>query len=361
MVDVEIEDFTTPGCVHETEKVNLVDCADVDCADAKENWQPNISACVQKPLVPPAAILGQRSIHETSGADAKENWQPNISACVQKPLVPAAPVLSQRSIQETFVQSDGLKPPCNSSLRQSAACDTIPPLPTCALPLLPLPPMQPPPPSTPPGGEMQPPPPRTPPGDLCQLNVNAIPALPTARSASAAASNQSEFATPAGTPQYFSARSARNSLGALYMYPVPEAEPTGPASPATRKRAASASSRRNAGEGDASLKPVNVFSAARHGRYNEVSRALAAGFAATYADSNGNTVFHVACQNGHKAIAKLAIRYGGDWNAQNAKGNTGLHFLFAYGYPDIGEYFIQKGACEDIQNDLGNVARQGIR
>jgi len=107
--------------------------------------------------------------------------------------------------------------------------------------------------------------------------------------------------------------------------------------------------------------PPNVLSAARHGRYTEVESALLAGFMPNYADTHGNTVFHIACQNGRRRIAKLAIKYGCDMNAQNMKGNTGLHFLFAYGYPDIAEYFIKKGADEFIINTVGKTAREGIK
>lgn len=112
---------------------------------------------------------------------------------------------------------------------------------------------------------------------------------------------------------------------------------------------------------DVSLDPRQVFSSARHGRHKEVEASLAAGFDPYYADQFGNTLFHVACQNGNKRIAKLAIKYGGDMDARNLKGNTGVHFLFSYGYADIGEYFIEKGASDRILNELGNDARSGIR
>jgi len=107
--------------------------------------------------------------------------------------------------------------------------------------------------------------------------------------------------------------------------------------------------------------PPQVLSAARHGRFAEVEDALVAGFSSNYADSYGNTLFHIACQNGRRRVAKLVVKYGCDMNAQNLKGNTGLHFLFAYGYPEIAEYFIAKGADENIRNALRNPAREGIR
>jgi len=112
---------------------------------------------------------------------------------------------------------------------------------------------------------------------------------------------------------------------------------------------------------EASLDPRQVFSAARHGRHREVEASLIAGFEPAYCDQFGNQLFHVACQNGNKRIAKLAIKYGGDMDAQNFKGNTGLHFLFAYGFPEIAEYFIEKGAIENIPNEVGKTAREGIR
>lgn len=104
-----------------------------------------------------------------------------------------------------------------------------------------------------------------------------------------------------------------------------------------------------------------VFSAARHGRHKEVEAALVDGFDPCFEDTFGNTIFHIACQNGNKRIAKLAIKYGGDMDARNLKGNTGLHFLFAYGYPEIAEYFIEKGADENVLNEAGKTAREGIR
>jgi len=107
--------------------------------------------------------------------------------------------------------------------------------------------------------------------------------------------------------------------------------------------------------------PNIVVSAARHGRHREVEAALVAGFAPSNVDQFGNTLFHIACQNGNKRIAKLAIKHGGHMDAQNERGNTGLHFLFAYGYADVAEYFISKGASERIKNATGLEARRGIR
>eukprot|EP00929_Paragymnodinium_shiwhaense_P036527 TRINITY_DN19564_c0_g4_i1.p1 TRINITY_DN19564_c0_g4~~TRINITY_DN19564_c0_g4_i1.p1 ORF type:complete len:314 (-),score=72.88 TRINITY_DN19564_c0_g4_i1:307-1248(-) len=111
----------------------------------------------------------------------------------------------------------------------------------------------------------------------------------------------------------------------------------------------------------ASLDPRQVFSSARHGKHREVEAALMNGFDPSTVDAYGNTLFHVACQNGNKKVSKMAIKYGGDMDAQNHKGNTGLHFLFSYGYPEIAEYFIEKGASELVANEMGLTPREGIR
>jgi ankyrin repeat protein len=117
----------------------------------------------------------------------------------------------------------------------------------------------------------------------------------------------------------------------------------------------------NISTGGAILDAKGVFSTARHGRHKEVEKSLQAGFDPSSTDSFGNTLFHIACQNGNKRIAKLAIKYGGNMDAPNSKGNTGLHFLYAYGYPDVAEYFIEKGADDTVQNENGRVPAEGIK
>eukprot|EP00929_Paragymnodinium_shiwhaense_P120219 TRINITY_DN92127_c0_g1_i1.p1 TRINITY_DN92127_c0_g1~~TRINITY_DN92127_c0_g1_i1.p1 ORF type:complete len:343 (+),score=36.94 TRINITY_DN92127_c0_g1_i1:64-1092(+) len=111
----------------------------------------------------------------------------------------------------------------------------------------------------------------------------------------------------------------------------------------------------------AALDYRSVFSAARHGKHKEVEAALTAGFSASSTDMHGNTLFHVACQNGHKRVAKTAIRYGGDMDAQNSRGNTGIHFLYAFGYAELAEYFIAKGASSTIRNEARKLPCEGIR
>lgn len=161
----------------------------------------------------------------------------------------------------------------------------------------------------------------------------------------------SSVSFPAITPTKIPSRKKQNAYAAAFdaFAPAPREEET----PLTDSRQSESAA--------VSVDRKQVFSAARHGKHKEVEASLASGFDPCHADSFGNTLFHVACQNGNKRIAKLAIKYGGDMDCQNLKGNTGVHFLFSYGYADIGEYFIEKGASGCILNEVGNNPRQGIR
>ena len=76
---------------------------------------------------------------------------------------------------------------------------------------------------------------------------------------------------------------------------------------------------------------ADVFSFARHNRTKDLERLLdESGIPANVRDPHGNTILIVACQNGLKRIAKLALRRGADINARNYKGKTCLHFCSAY-------------------------------
>jgi hypothetical protein len=104
-----------------------------------------------------------------------------------------------------------------------------------------------------------------------------------------------------------------------------------------------------------------VISAARHGRVPEVSAYLDHGIPVNIRDKFGNTILAIACQNGLKKMAKLALRRGADINARNYKGNTPLHFCFTYGYGDtLGQYLISKGADPAVKNHQGSTCYEGL-
>ncbi|KAG1701493.1 hypothetical protein DVH05_010793 [Phytophthora capsici] len=105
----------------------------------------------------------------------------------------------------------------------------------------------------------------------------------------------------------------------------------------------------------------DLFSAARHNRFDSVMYMLDQGVSVNSRDAFGNSLLSIACQNGLKRIAKLALRRGANINSRNNRGNTALHFCFAYGYGDsLGAYLISKGADTTIENDDGMVCYYGI-
>jgi len=72
----------------------------------------------------------------------------------------------------------------------------------------------------------------------------------------------------------------------------------------------------------------NIFSLTRHGRVEDVDNLLLNGIPVDGRDNFGNTILHIACQNGNKKLLKLALRYGANMNIANFRGNTSLHFAF---------------------------------
>jgi ankyrin repeat protein len=80
-------------------------------------------------------------------------------------------------------------------------------------------------------------------------------------------------------------------------------------------------------------KPAHVrelFTRARNNRHHDVEQMLTMGMAVSSGDRFGNTVLHVACQNGDKKMAKIALRWGADIDARNMQGQSPLHYAFAY-------------------------------
>lgn len=72
----------------------------------------------------------------------------------------------------------------------------------------------------------------------------------------------------------------------------------------------------------------DIFSAARHGRIDEIESLLDKGVPVDVRDQFGNTILITACQNGNKRVAKCVLRRGADINARNFKGNTPLHYCY---------------------------------
>lgn len=92
----------------------------------------------------------------------------------------------------------------------------------------------------------------------------------------------------------------------------------------------------------------NVFSLARHGRVGDVEDALLRGFPIDTTDEFGNNILIVACQNGNKKIAKLALKYGCGISSVNNSGKTAVNFAKRFGHADLAQYLIDKGADDSV-------------
>ena len=106
-----------------------------------------------------------------------------------------------------------------------------------------------------------------------------------------------------------------------------------------------------------------IFSFARHNRKAELEAFLDAHtdtFNIDDPDNHGNSILCVACQNGHKRIAKVALRRECNINFQNKRGNTPLHFCYQYGFLALAEYLQSKGADPEILNFRGLSCYEGL-
>jgi ankyrin repeat protein len=79
-----------------------------------------------------------------------------------------------------------------------------------------------------------------------------------------------------------------------------------------------------------------------------------------YQDDCGNTILHIAAQNGNRRLIKFYLRRGADLNIQNTNGQTPLHFAYTYGYEKAGEYLVKKGADDSIRNKDGLTCYEGL-
>jgi ankyrin repeat protein len=85
---------------------------------------------------------------------------------------------------------------------------------------------------------------------------------------------------------------------------------------------------------------AQMCSFARHGKVSDLETLLSSypdsrTVSIDHIDDNGNTLLHIAAQNGQKRIVKLCLRYGFSVNAQNHHGNTPLHFASGFGYKEV--------------------------
>jgi adenylate kinase len=78
-------------------------------------------------------------------------------------------------------------------------------------------------------------------------------------------------------------------------------------------------------------------------------------------DQHGNTVLHIATQNGHLDIVNFLFTQAGiRVNAQNKKGHTPLHMAIQYNYQEVADVLKAHGANPDAENHAGVRAQAGI-
>jgi hypothetical protein len=106
-----------------------------------------------------------------------------------------------------------------------------------------------------------------------------------------------------------------------------------------------------------------ICSLCRHNKFSEVEQLINQPdwtLPIDYQDDQGNTLLHIAAQNGNKRMIKIFLRRGISLDTQNLQGQTALHYLYGYGYADVGEYLVKKGANDSIRNKDGLTCYEGL-
>lgn len=79
-----------------------------------------------------------------------------------------------------------------------------------------------------------------------------------------------------------------------------------------------------------------------------------------FKDSDGNTPFNIAAQNGYAAVAEVLLRYGCLIDTQNNHGNTPMHYAQSYNFPQMLTLLVNNGASQVIQNNNGKIPWEGL-
>jgi len=80
-------------------------------------------------------------------------------------------------------------------------------------------------------------------------------------------------------------------------------------------------------------------------------------------DEFGNTLLHIACQNGNEEVARLLLTKGANPNSQNRQGNTPGHYAVGYHFYDLATWMFDPeggGADDRIENKWGLTPYDGL-
>lgn len=75
----------------------------------------------------------------------------------------------------------------------------------------------------------------------------------------------------------------------------------------------------------------------------------------TYVDSNGDTLLHIAAQQGDAETIAFLLDSGVDVNSLGDMGATALHYAHENQHKAIAELLIRRGASTDIKNGFGKL------
>ena len=77
---------------------------------------------------------------------------------------------------------------------------------------------------------------------------------------------------------------------------------------------------------------------------------------ATYVDSNGDRLLHIASAAGDIRTVELLINAGVDIDVLGDMDNTALHYARRKGHDDVARFLIDHGASSSIENRFGKLA-----
>lgn len=130
-------------------------------------------------------------------------------------------------------------------------------------------------------------------------------------------------------------------------------------SPAMKHLSGNSNGVANAGIADETF--GKLCSLCRHGQVAEVTKLLDdRNISIDMQDSRGNTLVHIACQNGNRRMVKLCVRRGYSLNTQNYRGQTPLHFCYAFGFEELAQLLLSHGADDTIRNHDNLTCYEGL-
>jgi len=103
-----------------------------------------------------------------------------------------------------------------------------------------------------------------------------------------------------------------------------------------------------------------AISMVKNGKLSELEEALDEDVNVDTTDEHGNSLIHLAVQQGNKRITKFLLRRGAKVNTQNLQGNSLLHYAYEYNFEELAEYLKGKGCDDSLLNAQGLTCYEGL-